>query len=57
MLSCNSWNTRSIDVSGFVGGECRPVIDDVMTREGLSPGDVILTNHPYMSGALSSHLH
>ena len=46
----------SIGVSGFVGGECGPVIDEVLAREGLEPGDVILTNHPYMSHALATHL-
>lgn len=44
---------RSIGVSGFVGLECLPTIAAVGL---LEPGDVILTNDPYRSEGLSTHL-
>jgi N-methylhydantoinase B len=44
---------RSIGVSGFVGLDCRPTIEAV---DPLEPGDVILTNDPYHSHGLSTHL-
>lgn len=44
---------RSIGVSGFVGLECLPTIAAVGP---LEPGDVILTNDPYRSEGLSTHL-
>ncbi len=44
---------RSIGVSGFVGLECLPAIRAVGP---LEPGDVILTNDPYRSEGLSTHL-
>ncbi|UPA27174.1 hydantoinase B/oxoprolinase family protein [Shinella oryzae] len=44
---------RSIGVSGFVGLECGPAIAAVGT---LEPGDVILTNDPYRSEGLATHL-
>ncbi|KQY99630.1 hydantoinase [Pseudolabrys sp. Root1462] len=44
---------RSIGVSGFVGLECLPTIEAVGS---LEPGDVILTNDPYRSVGLSTHL-
>jgi len=44
---------RSIGVSGFVGLECLPTIEAVGP---LEPGDVILTNDPYRSVGLSTHL-
>lgn len=44
---------RSIGVSGFVGLECLPTITAVGP---LEPGDVILTNDPYRSEGLSTHL-
>lgn len=44
---------RSIGVSGFVGLECLPAIEAVGP---LEPGDVILTNDPYRSEGLSTHL-
>ncbi|WLS04845.1 hydantoinase B/oxoprolinase family protein [Shinella oryzae] len=44
---------RSIGVSGFVGLECGPAIEAVGT---LEPGDVILTNDPYRSEGLATHL-
>lgn len=44
---------RSIGVSGFVGLECMPAIAAV---GDLEPGDIILTNDPYHSEGLSTHL-
>lgn len=44
---------RSIGVSGFVGLECLPSIQAVGP---LEPGDVILTNDPYRSEGLATHL-
>ncbi|SEP94635.1 N-methylhydantoinase B [Faunimonas pinastri] len=44
---------RSIGVSGFVGLECAPAIAAVGP---LEPGDVILTNDPYRSEGLATHL-
>lgn len=44
---------RSIGVSGFVGLECGPSIEAVGP---LEPGDVILTNDPYRSEGLATHL-
>lgn len=48
---------RSIGVSGFVGLECLPAIEAVIATQGaLEPGDVILTNDPYRSTGLATHL-
>ncbi|GGG84688.1 hydantoinase B/oxoprolinase [Salipiger pallidus] len=48
---------RSIGVSGFVGLECLPAIQSVIDTQGaLEPGDVILTNDPYRSTGLATHL-
>ncbi|MEI4472911.1 hydantoinase B/oxoprolinase family protein [Frigidibacter sp. MR17.24] len=48
---------RSIGVSGFVGLECLPTIEAVEATQGrLEPGDVILTNDPYRSTGLATHL-
>ncbi|MBN8931707.1 MAG: hydantoinase B/oxoprolinase family protein, partial [Rhizobium pusense] len=44
---------RSIGVSGFVGLDCAPSIEAVGE---LNPGDVILTNDPYLSQGLATHL-
>jgi N-methylhydantoinase B len=44
---------RSIGVSGFVGLDCLPTIRAVGR---LEPGDVILTNDPYRSEGLATHL-
>lgn len=44
---------RRIGVSGFVGLDCLPAIRAVGT---LQPGDVILTNDPYGSHGLATHL-
>lgn len=47
---------QGIGVSGFVGLDVSEAVRVVREREGLEPGDVILTNDPYLSGALSTHL-
>lgn len=48
---------RSIGVSGFVGLECAPTIEAVVKTAGpLEPGDVVLTNDPYLSKGLATHL-
>ncbi|GMA33162.1 hydantoinase B/oxoprolinase family protein [Litorihabitans aurantiacus] len=47
---------QGIGVSGFVGLDVSEAVRVVREREGLEPGDVILTNDPYTSGALSTHL-
>jgi N-methylhydantoinase B len=44
---------RNIGVSGFFDLDCGPTIAAV---EPLEPGDVIITNHPYLSEGLSTHL-
>lgn len=44
---------RTIGISGFVGLECLPTIEAVGP---LEPGDVILTNDPYRSEGMSTHL-
>lgn len=44
---------RSIGVSGFVGLDCLPTIRAVGP---LEPGDIILTNDPYRSHGLATHL-
>ncbi len=44
---------RRIGVSGFVGLDCLPAI---AAAGALEPGDVILTNDPYRSHGLATHL-
>jgi N-methylhydantoinase B len=44
---------RSIGVSGFVALDCMPTIAAV---GNLEPGDVIMTNDPYRSVGLATHL-
>jgi N-methylhydantoinase B len=44
---------RTIGVSHFLDLDCMPTIRAV---PDLDPGDVILTNHPYLSEGLSTHL-
>ncbi|MEV7871606.1 hydantoinase B/oxoprolinase family protein [Streptomyces sp. NPDC088124] len=44
---------RGIGVSGFVGLDVRTAVDHVGP---LEPGDVIVTNDPYTSGGLATHL-
>ncbi|MBM3525368.1 MAG: hydantoinase B/oxoprolinase family protein, partial [Alphaproteobacteria bacterium] len=40
-------------VSGSVDMDCRQLIEAV---PGLEPGDIIVTNHPFLAGGLGSHL-
>lgn len=47
---------QGIGVSGFLGLDVSSVVTTVADREGLEPGDVILTNDPYLSDGLSTHL-
>ncbi|NUU02386.1 hydantoinase B/oxoprolinase family protein [Herbaspirillum robiniae] len=44
---------RALGVSGFVGLDCTAAIEAV---GALEPGDVILTNDPYRSRGLATHL-
>ncbi len=44
---------NAIGVSGFIDLDCGPTIRAV---PDLGPGDVILTNHPYASEGLATHL-
>ncbi|MEV7423913.1 hydantoinase B/oxoprolinase family protein [Streptomyces sp. NPDC091212] len=44
---------RGIGVSGFVGLDVRTAVEHVGP---LEPGDVIITNDPYTSGGLATHL-
>ena len=44
---------QNVGVSGFFDLDCGPAIQAV---GHLDPGDVILTNHPYMSKGLATHL-
>ncbi|MFJ1645060.1 hydantoinase B/oxoprolinase family protein [Streptomyces sp. NPDC088258] len=44
---------RGIGVSGFVGLDVRTAVERVGP---LEPGDVIITNDPYTSGGLATHL-
>lgn len=40
-------------VSGFLDLDCGPTIRAV---PDLEPGDIIITNHPYLTGGLSTHM-
>lgn len=44
---------RDIGVSNYMDLDCRPAIDPF---DDLEHGDVIITNHPYVSEGLSTHL-
>ncbi|MFC4564113.1 hydantoinase B/oxoprolinase family protein [Nocardiopsis mangrovi] len=44
---------RGIGVSGFVGLNCRTAVEQAGP---LEPGDVVITNDPYRSGGLATHL-
>lgn len=44
---------RAIGVSGFIDLDCGPAI---RKAGALEPGDVIITNHPYESEGLATHL-
>lgn len=48
---------RALGVSGFVGLDCSTTIAAAIALYGeLEPGDVILTNDPWRSGGLATHL-
>lgn len=48
---------RALGVSGFVGLDCSATIAAAVALYGeLEPGDVILTNDPWRSGGLATHL-
>jgi N-methylhydantoinase B len=47
---------QGIGVSGFVGLDISSTVETVSSREPLAPGDVIITNDPYLSDGLSTHL-
>lgn len=47
---------QGIGVSGFLGLDVSAAVDSAASREPLQPGDVILTNDPYLSYGLSTHL-
>ncbi|MEM8550947.1 MAG: hydantoinase B/oxoprolinase family protein [Pseudomonadota bacterium] len=44
---------EAMGVSGFLDLDCGPTIRAV---GDLEPGDVIITNHPYLTGGLSTHM-
>ena len=43
----------AIGVSNYIGLDCMPTIRAV---PDLEEGDVVITNHPYLSGGMASHL-
>ena len=43
----------TMGVAGFIDLNCGVAIESV---SNLEPGDVIITNHPYFSGGLSTHM-
>ncbi|MEM1268379.1 MAG: hydantoinase B/oxoprolinase family protein, partial [Pseudomonadota bacterium] len=43
----------NMGVSGFLDLDCGPTIRAI---PDLEPGDVIITNHPYLTGGLSTHM-
>ncbi|MFE5338431.1 hydantoinase B/oxoprolinase family protein [Isoptericola sp. NPDC056573] len=47
---------QDVGVSGFVGLDLTPTIEAATAHGPLGPGDVVLTNDPYLSGGLSTHL-
>lgn len=47
---------KAIGVSGFVGLSIAEAVRRVADREELRPGDVIITNDPYTTRGLSTHL-
>ncbi len=46
----------ALGVSGFLDLDCGPAIAAVAATGPLEPGDVIITNHPYASGGLATHM-
>ncbi len=47
---------QHVGVSGFLGLDLGPTIAEATRNEPLAPGDVLLTNDPYHSRGLSTHL-
>lgn len=47
---------QHVGVSGFLGLDLGPAIAEATRNEPLAPGDVLLTNDPYLSRGLSTHL-
>ncbi|WP_051215395.1 hydantoinase B/oxoprolinase family protein [Granulicoccus phenolivorans] len=47
---------NAIGVSGFVGLNIATAVARVHDRDPLQPGDVIVTNDPFTTGGLSTHL-
>ncbi|WOF23437.1 hydantoinase B/oxoprolinase family protein [Microbacterium betulae] len=47
---------QQIGVSGFLGLDLGPAVAAATAGEPLAPGDVLLTNDPYLSHGLSTHL-
>lgn len=47
---------QGIGVSGFVGLDITGAVRAASLREPLAPGDVIITNDPFLSDGLSTHL-
>jgi N-methylhydantoinase B len=47
---------NAIGVSGFVGLSIATAVARVTEREPLRPGDVIITNDPFTTGGLATHL-
>ncbi|WP_051172512.1 hydantoinase B/oxoprolinase family protein [Microbacterium indicum] len=47
---------QHVGVSGFLGLDLLPAIAEATRGEPLQPGDVLLTNDPYLSRGLSTHL-
>ncbi|GAA3662154.1 hydantoinase B/oxoprolinase family protein [Microbacterium marinilacus] len=47
---------QHVGVSGFLGLDLGPAVAAATAGEPLAPGDVLLTNDPYLSHGLSTHL-
>lgn len=47
---------RNIGVSGFVGLNVKPAVEAAAESGPLRPGDVIITNDPYSTQGLATHL-
>lgn len=47
---------KGMGVSGFVGLNVATAVAEVTAREPLRPGDVIITNDPFTTGGLATHL-
>lgn len=47
---------QAVGVSGFLGLDLTQTIAAATRDEPLAPGDVLITNDPYLSGGLSTHL-